>query len=66
MLNKINIGFIRALVKRDLWRYFTNPTGYVVADHQTRIRAPEPEQHQHVAQRENCFLWRALRSTSTS
>ena len=29
MLNKINIGFIRALVKRDLWRYFTNPTGYV-------------------------------------
>ena len=21
--------FVRALVKRDLWKYFTNPTGYV-------------------------------------
>ena len=29
MKDKINIGFIRALVKRDLWKYFTNPTGYV-------------------------------------
>ena len=29
MLNKINFGFIRALVRRDLWKYFTNPTGYV-------------------------------------
>ena len=26
---KINIQFIRALVKRDLYKYFTNPTGYV-------------------------------------
>ena len=25
----INTGFIRALVKRDLWKYFTSPTGYV-------------------------------------
>jgi ABC-2 type transport system permease protein len=25
----INRGFIRALVRRDLWKYFTNPTGYV-------------------------------------
>lgn len=25
----INLGFVRALVKRDLWKYFTNPTGYV-------------------------------------
>ena len=29
MLTDINWGFIRALVKRDLWKYFTNPTGYV-------------------------------------
>ena len=29
MSHRINTGFIRALVKRDLWRYFTNPTGYV-------------------------------------
>jgi ABC-2 type transport system permease protein len=29
MLSRINFGFIRALVKRDLWKYFTNPTGYV-------------------------------------
>jgi len=26
---RINTGFVRALVKRDLWKYFTNPTGYV-------------------------------------
>lgn len=25
----INFGFVRALVRRDLWKYFTNPTGYV-------------------------------------
>ncbi|MDA2928749.1 Gldg family protein [Acidobacteria bacterium AH-259-O06] len=29
MFNRINIGFIRSLVKRDLRKYFTNPTGYV-------------------------------------
>ncbi len=29
MRDKINFGFVRALVKRDLWKYFTNPTGYV-------------------------------------
>ena len=29
MLDKINTGFILALMKRDLWKYFTNPTGYV-------------------------------------
>ena len=29
MSHKINTGFIRALVKRDLWKYFTSPTGYV-------------------------------------
>ena len=29
MLSRINRGFVRALVKRDLWKYFTNPTGYV-------------------------------------
>ncbi|MEE8350140.1 MAG: Gldg family protein [Acidobacteriota bacterium] len=29
MLSRINLGFIQALVKRDLWKYFTNPTGYV-------------------------------------
>ena len=29
MLTRINTGFVRALVKRDLWKYFTNPTGYV-------------------------------------
>jgi ABC-2 type transport system permease protein len=27
--HRINTGFVRALVKRDLWKYFTNPTGYV-------------------------------------
>ena len=25
----IDGNFIRALVRRDLWKYFTNPTGYV-------------------------------------
>ncbi|MDA2933918.1 Gldg family protein [Acidobacteria bacterium AH-259-D05] len=29
MSSRINLGFIQALVKRDLWKYFTNPTGYV-------------------------------------
>ncbi len=29
MFDKLNVGFVRALVKRDLWKYFTNPTGYV-------------------------------------
>lgn len=29
MSHEINSGFVRALVKRDLWKYFTNPTGYV-------------------------------------
>ena len=29
MSHKINTGFVRALVKRDLWKYFTSPTGYV-------------------------------------
>lgn len=29
MSYSINTGFIRALVKRDLWKYFTSPTGYV-------------------------------------
>jgi len=29
MSYRINTGFIRALVKRDLWKYFTSPTGYV-------------------------------------
>lgn len=29
MSYRINIGFVRALVKRDLWKYFTSPTGYV-------------------------------------
>ena len=28
-LNKLNINFIRALVVRDIKRYFSNPTGYV-------------------------------------
>lgn len=28
-MSRINLGFIQALVKRDLWKYFTNPTGYV-------------------------------------
>jgi len=28
-VSRINLGFIQALVKRDLWKYFTNPTGYV-------------------------------------
>ena len=27
--NKLNINFIRALVVRDIKRYFSNPTGYV-------------------------------------
>ena len=26
---KINYSFVRALVKRDFWKYFSNPTGYV-------------------------------------
>ena len=29
MLKEVNWRFIRALVRRDLWKYFTNPTGYV-------------------------------------
>lgn len=29
MSYRINLGFVRALVKRDLWKYFTSPTGYV-------------------------------------
>ena len=29
MSYSINTGFVRALVKRDLWKYFTSPTGYV-------------------------------------
>ncbi len=29
MFKDVNRGFIRALVRRDLWKYFTNPTGYV-------------------------------------
>ena len=29
MSQRINTGFIQALVKRDLRKYFTNPTGYV-------------------------------------
>ncbi len=29
MFTKLHGDFIRALVKRDLWKYFTNPTGYV-------------------------------------
>ena len=29
MSHRINTRFIGALVKRDLWKYFTNPTGYV-------------------------------------
>jgi len=29
MSHRINTGFVRALVKRDLWKYFTSPTGYV-------------------------------------
>ncbi|MDA2937792.1 Gldg family protein [Acidobacteria bacterium AH-259-A15] len=29
MFNRINVGFVRSLVKRDLRKYFTNPTGYV-------------------------------------
>ena len=29
MLSRINRGFVQALVKRDLWKYFTSPTGYV-------------------------------------
>ncbi len=29
MFDKLNVGFVRALVKRDLWKYFTSPTGYV-------------------------------------
>ena len=29
MFKDLNLGFIKALIKRDLWKYFTNPTGYV-------------------------------------
>ena len=29
MFKDLNFGFIKALVRRDLWKYFTNPTGYV-------------------------------------
>ena len=29
MKPRIDFGFVRALVKRDLWMYFSNPTGYV-------------------------------------
>ncbi len=29
MFKNLNFGFIKALVRRDLWKYFTNPTGYV-------------------------------------
>ncbi len=29
MPSGINLRFIRALLKRDLWKYFTNPSGYV-------------------------------------
>ena len=29
MSYSINTRFVRALVKRDLWKYFTSPTGYV-------------------------------------
>jgi ABC-2 type transport system permease protein len=29
MSDRINTGFVGALVRRDLWKYFTNPTGYV-------------------------------------
>ena len=29
MFKDLNLGFIKALVRRDLWKYFTNPTGYV-------------------------------------
>ncbi len=29
MLKDLNLGFIKALIRRDLWKYFTNPTGYV-------------------------------------
>ena len=29
MFSRINLRFVQALVKRDLWKYFTNPTGYV-------------------------------------
>jgi ABC-2 type transport system permease protein len=29
MSDRINTGFVSALVRRDLWKYFTNPTGYV-------------------------------------
>lgn len=29
MIQKLNISFIKALIKRDMIRYFTNPTGYV-------------------------------------
>ena len=29
MFKDLNFGFIKALIRRDLWKYFTNPTGYV-------------------------------------
>ena len=29
MPSKINYGFVWALVRRDFWKYFSNPTGYV-------------------------------------
>ena len=29
MLDKLNLNFVKALIRRDLWKYFTNPTGYV-------------------------------------
>ena len=29
MFKDLNLGFIKALIRRDLWKYFTNPTGYV-------------------------------------
>ena len=29
MTIQLNTGFVWALVRRDLWKYFTNPTGYV-------------------------------------
>ena len=29
MTIQLNTGFVSALLRRDLWKYFTNPTGYV-------------------------------------